>query len=139
MRRLLVLLTLAATTLGTVACGSDTGDGGTADGSSDAAPRLVGVDAFAEAIEDPDVIMINVHTPHEGDLAGTDLVIPFDEIAESDELPTDLDTPLAVYCRSDNMSATAVDDLAELGYTDIVELDGGYEAWVAAGREMTTT
>ena len=79
---------------------------------------------------------INVHVPDEGSIPGTDLAIPFDEIATSAELPADLDTPLAVYCRSGNMSADAVDDLEELGYTDIVELDGGFNAWKASGREL---
>jgi rhodanese-related sulfurtransferase len=34
------------------------------------------------------------------------------------------------------MSADAVDDLAAMGYTDIVELEGGFDAWVASGRTL---
>ncbi|NKS74801.1 hypothetical protein GS531_24805 [Rhodococcus hoagii] len=45
-------------------------------------------------------------------------------------------TTIAVYCMSGNMSATAVQDLADLGYTDVVELDGGMMAWMADGREL---
>ncbi|NLA36906.1 MAG: rhodanese-like domain-containing protein, partial [Actinobacteria bacterium] len=41
-----------------------------------------------------------------------------------------------VYCKSGNMSADAVADLAALGYTDVVELDGGFDAWVDAGRGL---
>lgn len=96
--------------------------------------QLVGVDEFAAAIDEPDVITINVHVPDEGGLTGTDLDVPFDQIEQSDALPQDLDTPLAVYCRSGNMSADAVDDLEAMGYTDIVELDGGFNAWIDAGR-----
>ena len=99
-------------------------------------PALVGPDAFARRIEAPGVVTINVHTPDEGSIAGTDLTIAFDRIATSDELPDELSTPLAVYCRSDNMSADAVDDLKTLGYTDIVELDGGFDAWAQAGRPL---
>lgn len=98
--------------------------------------RLVGVDEFAARLEDPDVVVVNVHLPDEGNLPDTDVSIPFDEISESDALPSDLDTPLAVYCKSGNMSADAVADLAALGYTDVVELDGGFEAWVDAGRGL---
>jgi rhodanese-related sulfurtransferase len=97
---------------------------------------LVGPDVFAARIEEPGVVTINVHIPDEGSIAGTDLTIPFDRISESSELPVDRDTPLAVYCRSDNMSADAVNDLEALGYTDIVELDGGFDAWVASGRPL---
>ncbi|MGK2949645.1 MAG: rhodanese-like domain-containing protein [Acidimicrobiales bacterium] len=82
------------------------------------------------------MVAINVHTPNEGSIAGTDLTIPFDEISTSNELPADRDTPLAVYCRSGNMSEGAVDDLENMGYTSIVELDGGFNAWTEAGRPL---
>ena len=49
---------------------------------------------------------------------------------------TDKATALAVYCRSGNMSAKAVVDLRSLGYTNISELKGGYNAWKAAGRTL---
>jgi rhodanese-related sulfurtransferase len=119
-------------------CGGDDGDGGSSSASiaATASPALVGPDVFAARIEEPGVVTINVHIPDEGSIAGTDLTIPFDRISESSELPVDRDTPLAVYCRSDNMSADAVNDLEALGYTDIVELDGGFDAWVASGRPL---
>ena len=102
-------------------------------------PSLADPDTFARRIDEPGVVTINVHTPDEGSIAGTDLTIPFDRVATSSELPDDLSTPLAVYCRSDNMSADAVDDLEALGYTDVVELDGGFNAWTAAGRPLEPT
>jgi rhodanese-related sulfurtransferase len=34
------------------------------------------------------------------------------------------------------MSADAIDDLEALGYTDIAELDGGFDAWRASGRPL---
>lgn len=101
-----------------------------------AASALVDPEEFARRIEDPKVVTINVRVPNEGNIAGTDLEIPFDQIATSTKLPTDLSTPLAVYCRSGNMSATAVQDLQAKGYVDIVELRGGYDAWLAAGRTL---
>lgn len=117
---------------------SDDASSPAADGaaSDDSPPRLAEVDEFAERIDQPGVVTINVHVPDEGNLAGTDLSIPFDQISGSEELPADLDTPLAVYCRSGNMSADAVDDLAALGYTDVVELQGGFNAWVDEGRPL---
>lgn len=124
----LVLACLVGCALPLVSCGS---------GDSDAtSPALVSPAVFAERIESAAVVTINVHTPDEGSIPGTDLAIPFEEIASSEDLPTDLDTPLAVYCRSGNMSADAVDDLEALGYTDIVELDGGFDAWESSGREL---
>ncbi len=59
--------------------------------------------------------------------------MPFDNL-DAGMLPADRATPLAVYCRSGSMSAIAVERLLALGYTDIIELDGGTDAWAAAGR-----
>jgi rhodanese-related sulfurtransferase len=36
------------------------------------------------------------------------------------------------------MSAIAVSTLKALGYTNIVELSGGYNAWVQSGRTLTS-
>lgn len=101
-----------------------------------AASGLVDPEEFARRVADPSVVTINVHVPNEGNIAGTDLEIPFDQIASSTKLPADLSTPLAVYCRSGNMSATAVKDLQAKGYVNIIELRGGYDAWLQAGRTL---
>jgi rhodanese-related sulfurtransferase len=78
---------------------------------------------------------INVHIPNEGSLPGTDLTLPYNDIQQrDDELPADHDTPLAIYCMTGHMSAIAGQTLTGLGYTDIVELDGGMEAWQVMGQ-----
>ncbi len=105
-------------------------------GPSHSPSKLVGVDAFAAKIADPRVVTINVHIPNEGDLKGTDLEIPYTMISSSKALPNNRATPLAIYCRSGNMSAQAAIDLHRLGYTDITELKGGYNAWKATGRTL---
>jgi len=98
--------------------------------------RLVPPSDFEASIAEPGRLTINVHTPDEGSIAGTDLSIPFDEIgARKGELP-DSSTPLAVYCRSGRMSAIAVETLAELGFDDVVELQGGMIAWEEAGKPL---
>ena len=117
-------------------CAGNDGDNATATTAEESSARLVGVDEFAERVGEPDVLTVNVHVPDEGQLPGTDLAIPFDEISDSEALPSALDTPLAIYCKSGNMSADAVDDLVVLGYTNVVELDGGFDAWVEAGRRL---
>ncbi len=133
-----LFVAVAAASVLIVGCSTDSTGSGATDTTVAAAasPELLGVDEFAVAIENPGVVTINVHVPDEGGLPGTDLSIPFDQIDRSEELPTDLDTPLAVYCRSGNMSADAVRDLDSLGYTNVVELDGGFNAWVASGETL---
>ncbi|OCB51878.1 sulfurtransferase [Mycobacterium vulneris] len=102
--------------------------------------RLLDADEFAATIGESDTLTINVHVPYEGDIPGTDLSIPFDRIAEhSDRLPGDRGVTIAVYCRSGPMSTTAAETLKSLGYTDVVELDGGMKAWRASGRPLVGT
>ena len=80
---------------------------------------------------------MNVHTPYEGELPGTDLFIAFDRIRdERERLPGETATPIAVYCRSGRMSSDAARTLAGLGYTNVVELQGGMDAWEASGRSV---
>lgn len=97
--------------------------------------RLVGPVAFEAALDQRDAVVINVHIPYEGEIENTDLFMPFDDI-DAATLPSDRATPLAVYCRSGTMSAEAVITLTRLGYTNIVELDGGMNAWRASGRTV---
>ena len=120
--------------------GMDHGSGSSMDGmdmtSKTLTHRLVDPVAFEAALEKPDTVVINVHVPYDGEIEGTDLSMRFDDI-DAAALPSDRATPLAVYCRSDTMSAEAVATLVGLGYTNIVELDGGMNAWRASGRTVT--
>ncbi|HMN13089.1 MAG TPA: rhodanese-like domain-containing protein [Bellilinea sp.] len=72
-------------------------------------------------------ILIDVRTPEEyqtGHLPGA-LLLPVDQIAqEIQSVVPDKDTPVMVYCRSGNRSATAAKALDKLGYTVIFDLGG---------------
>jgi molybdopterin/thiamine biosynthesis adenylyltransferase/rhodanese-related sulfurtransferase len=50
----------------------------------------------------------------------------------------DKDTPLVVYCAGGARSAFAARDLAELGYTDVVSMAGGFNQWKNEGRDWVT-
>ena len=99
--------------------------------------RLVDAAEFDRAVRDTATVTINVHVPvAEIGIDGTDLALPFDGL-DAALLPSDRSTPLAVYCRSGTMSAIAIRRLVDLGFTDIVELDGGTEAWTTSGLAAT--
>lgn len=81
--------------------------------------------------------LVNVHIPYEGHISGTDEFVPFEDIAKWTQLPTDKSTPIALYCRSGNMSGQAAAELAELGYTNVVDLEGGMKEWAGAGLDIS--
>ena len=84
-----------------------------------------------------DFTLLNVKTPYVGEIRGTDLYIPYTDLAaRAAELPTDKAAKIVVYCRSGNESAIAAQTLLDLGYTNIDNLDGGMTAWTAAGGEL---
>jgi rhodanese-related sulfurtransferase len=41
-----------------------------------------------------------------------------------------------VLCASGGRSALAADTLRQLGYANVAHLDGGFKAWVAAGKPV---
>ena len=98
--------------------------------------QLLGPLEFAAVIAEEGVRVVNVHIPYDGEIAGTDDFVAYDSIEMWGGRPDDTATPIAVYCRSGNMSATAARTLVDLGYTNVVDLAGGMDAWVAAGLQL---
>ena len=41
-----------------------------------------------------------------------------------------------VYCQTGNRSGVATDEMVDLGFTDMSDLQGGIEAWAAAGEQV---
>ncbi|ORV07727.1 rhodanese-like domain-containing protein [Mycolicibacterium fallax] len=137
---LMVVAAAGAAMIGLSGCGAAEPDPQAAASAGTAvadAHRLVDPEEFAAVIAEPDRVTVNVHVPFDGDIPGTDLSVPFDQIEQRRaELPADRNTPLAIYCRTGPMSTTAAAALTALGYTDVVELRGGMKAWRAEGRDM---
>jgi rhodanese-related sulfurtransferase len=91
---------------------------------------------LSEMLAGKDFTLVNVHIPYDGEIAQTDLFIPYNEIAgQLDKLP-DKSARIVVYCRSGPMSTWAAQTLVAAGYANVMELDGGMYAWEAAGYEL---
>lgn len=91
---------------------------------------------FDRTVRDGAYLVINVHIPDEGSITGTDAAVAYTDILSNSSLPANRGTPIALYCRSGRMSTIAARNLVDAGYTNVVELDGGMDAWQQAGNEL---
>ena len=120
-------------------CGSGGDDNGKSPETTahSSAVRLLDPAEYKAAIGGPGAFVVNLHIPYEREIEGTDAFIPYDEVAKhASELPADKSAPLYIYCRSGRMSALATPDLQRLGYTNIIDLKGGMQAWTDAGLPL---
>ncbi len=137
MKRLLFLV--CAVALLTSACAQSAptlapGREVTVDGKS---YQVITVTQLKSMLDNKDFLLVNVHIPYAGEIKGTDLFIPYNEIEVNlSKLPADKGTKIVVYCRSGNMSGIAAKTLTRLGYTNIQDVDGGMEAWEQQGYQL---
>jgi len=99
----------------------------------------VNADELNAMLKNKDFVFINVHIPFEGNIAGTDLSIAYDQITDPvnlTQLPVDKNAKIVLYCRSGRMSEIAAEALIKQGYTNIWDLAGGMVAWEQAGYEL---
>ncbi len=101
--------------------------------------RLVSAEEAQALAADPTVSIIDVRTADEfaqGHIANA---------SEIDFYATDFRTKLEaldrnghylIYCHSGNRSGQARTLMAELGFSDVADLDGGITAWTAAGKPV---
>lgn len=91
---------------------------------------------YAE-LQHKDFLLINVHIPDEGEIAGTDAHIAYNKIDKLTEfIGSDLSTRVVLYCLTNAMSTWAGDKLVTRGYRAIRYLDGGMTGWTNAGYEL---
>jgi rhodanese-related sulfurtransferase len=94
-------------------------------------------DQFVKMMDHKDFILINVHIPYAGEIAKTDLLIPFNAISQhKNQLPSDKDAKIVVYCMTGPMGYIAAEKLVNMGYTRVVHFQGGMRAWKKTGKQL---
>jgi len=94
--------------------------------------KVVDVTTFKKGISKKDVQLIDVRTPAEFKQGYIENAILIDYKAENFKTKVqelDKDKPVYLYCRSGRRSAFASTILKDLGFKEIVDLEGGYLAW----------
>jgi rhodanese-related sulfurtransferase len=87
-------------------------------------------------LEGRDFLLVNVNSAATEIIPTTDFTVAFDELAENlDRFPRK-DQPTVLYCQAGPLSRSAARDLVELGFTDVIWLDGGISAWKRAGFDV---
>ena len=102
--------------------------------------QSINVTQLKSMLDNKDFLLVNVHIPYEGEIKGTDLFIPYNEIENNlSKLPADKNARIVLYCRSGSMSSIAAKTLTRLGYTNITDVEGGMFAWEMQGYPLVQT
>ena len=107
--------------------------------SSNEATKKVDPVEFSEVIAQPGVIILDVRTPEEfnaGHIANAININVADSNFSTEVSKLDKNATVAVYCRSANRSAVATKEMADIGFTDMYDMQGGIIDWEAAGGQV---
>jgi len=91
-----------------------------------------------EQLNKEEIVLVDVRTPEEyndGYIPGA-INLP---LAELPQIFTELenkDQKIVVYCRSGRRAGKAITFLNEQGFTNLVHLEGDFQAWSKDGREI---
>jgi len=96
--------------------------------------KMISPQELNQLMQADNIFLVDVHTPKQRPIKGTDLFIPYNKIEEHvDTLPSDKSTAIYIYCAGGPMGNAAARTLYELGYKNLSNLEGGAHAWGKAG------
>lgn len=99
--------------------------------------KMITAAELNQIMQKEDILLVDVHTPKQRHIKGTDLYIPYNEVEKyQDKLPKDKNTAIYLYCEGGPMGNAAAKSLYQLGYRNLTNLDGGARAWKKAGFDF---
>ncbi len=99
--------------------------------------KEISASELKQIMQNEDIFLVDVHTPVQTHIKGTDLVIPYNEIEKfQDKLPKDKNAVIYLYCEGGPMGHAAAKSLYELGYRNLANLSGGAKAWRENGFDF---
>ena len=100
---------------------------------------LVSAQEFYQQTNNTKVQLVDVRTPKEfsqGHLKNAQNIHLYDQDFKQRINTLDKNQPVYVYCKAGSRSAEAVEIMKASGFKTIVELNGGADAWIEAGKPL---
>lgn len=101
----------------------------------------INTDEFARLMQEKkNVIILDVRTDEEiaqGFIEGQTQIDFYDETFKEQLAALDRNKPVMVYCRSAGRSTEVLGMMSEMGFKEVYNLEGGFEAWKAAGKQIS--
>ena len=89
---------------------------------------------LSSMLQHKDFFMADADVQYIGEIANTDLFINSGNVTqEMDKFPADKTAKIVLYCTSSFHSSAVAVILVQAGYTSVMDLAGGLEAWQAQG------
>jgi rhodanese-related sulfurtransferase len=99
--------------------------------------KVITATELNQIMQNEDIFLVDVHTPEQRHIKGTDLFIPYNEVEKyKDKLPKDKNTAIYLYCEGGPMGNAAARSLYELGYHNLFNLEGGANDWRKTGLDF---
>ncbi len=99
--------------------------------------KIIPATELKQILQNEDVFLVDVHIPEQQHIKGTDLFVPFNEIEKfQDKFPKDKNTAIYLYCEGGPMGNAAAESLYKLGYRNLINLEGGTNAWRNANLDF---
>jgi len=103
--------------------------------------ETVNVSSFKDGTEKENRTLIDVRTPveyNQGHIANAKNIDFYEQSFEEKLNNLDKNTAYSIYCRSGHRSGEAIKIMESLGFTNVLDLEGGVISWQEKGNTLCT-